>query len=297
MKTRSFSQVAIMTSAVALAPFACATAPPSELVDARASFARANTGPAAKAAPVQLRKADLALQTAERSFHAGKDDQKTRDLAYVAERQALIAEAVAATTRARAEQQVTEQLLAKKQLAAAERAKLALAQSEGRLADLTQRQQQTDATLAVEKAARGAAEKQAGEANDALAKLAAKEEARGTVITVSGSVLFATNQATLLPAARERLDQVADALASKPGRAVTVEGYTDSRGTPQHNLQLSQRRAEAVRSHLISRGTPPDQIQAHGMGMQSPVTDNDSADGRANNRRVEIVIQRAPTAP
>jgi hypothetical protein len=107
--------MALMTSAVALAPLACASAPPSELVNARASFERARNGPAAKAAPVQLRKADLALQTAEQSFQAGEDHQRTRDLAYVADRQALIAEAVAATARARARRHATQQQQAEKQ--------------------------------------------------------------------------------------------------------------------------------------------------------------------------------------
>jgi outer membrane protein OmpA-like peptidoglycan-associated protein len=297
MKTRTFSQVALVTSAVALAPHACATAPPTELVEARASFERARNGPAAKVAPVQLRKADLALQTAEQSFQAGKDDRRTRDLAYVADRQALIAEAVAATARAQAEQLATQRQLAKKQAATPEQAKVALAHSQGQLAEAAQRKTQTEATLAMEQAARGGAEKNAREATEALAKLAAKEEARGTVITLSGSVLFATNEAMLLPGARERLDQVADALATKRGRAVTVEGHTDSRGTAQHNLALSQRRAEAVRSHLMSRGSPPDKIEARGMGMERPVKGNESAEGRANNRRVEIVIQRTPTAP
>jgi outer membrane protein OmpA-like peptidoglycan-associated protein len=73
-------------------------------------------------------------------------------------------------------------------------------------------------------------DKSAKDANDALAKLAAKDEARGMVITLSGSVLFRSNDAALLPASLTRLDQVADALVAK-GQNVAVEGYTDSRGS------------------------------------------------------------------
>ena len=138
-----------------------------------------------------------------------------------------------------------------------------------------------------------AADLKTKEANDALAKLAAKEEERGLVITLSGSVLFRSNDATLLPAAQTRLDQVAAALVAK-GRDVTVEGYTDSRGSQATNLNLSQRRAESVRGYLVSRGFPTERIVARGMGPDRPIAENTNAEGRANNRRVEIVIAKAP---
>ncbi len=131
---------------------------------------------------------------------------------------------------------------------------------------------------------------------DALAKLAAvKEEARG-LSSLSGSVLFASDQAVLLPEAQTRLDQVAQALLANKERTIIVEGYTDSRGSDDHNLDLSRRRAEAVRSYLTSRGYEPDRISARGMGKDSPVASNSTAEGRANNRRVEIVIQPAALA-
>ena len=76
------------------------------------------------------------------------------------------------------------------------------------------------------------------------------------------------------------------------GQNVVVEGYTDSKGPPWSNIDLSRRRAEAVRSYLVSRGCPTDRIVARGMGSDRPVADNASGEGRANNRRVEIVINR-----
>ena len=116
------------------------------------------------------------------------------------------------------------------------------------------------------------------------------------VITLSGSVLFASNRATLLPEARTRLDQVAEVLLTTRERHLTVEGHTDSQGSVNFNLDLSQRRADAVRSYLVERGYQGDLIQAHGLGKGNPIADNASAEGRANNRRVEIIIAHEPQA-
>ena len=139
-----------------------------------------------------------------------------------------------------------------------------------------------------------AAEKKAADAQAALAKLAAvKEEARGLVITLSGSVLFASGKSALLPAAQDRLNQVADALLATKERKLVVEGHTDAQGSNSSNQVLSQKRADAVRSYLISRGYPGDLIQAQGIGEDRPIADNANAEGRANNRRVEIVVDRS----
>jgi len=136
------------------------------------------------------------------------------------------------------------------------------------------------------------ADARAKAAQDALAKVAAvKEESRGMVITLSGSVLFPSDQSTLLPEAQTRLNQVADALLATKERNIIVEGHTDSRGSESHNLELSQRRAESVRTYLVGRGYEADRVQAHGIGKGRPATSNDSAEGRANNRRVEIIVQ------
>jgi outer membrane protein OmpA-like peptidoglycan-associated protein len=147
--------------------------------------------------------------------------------------------------------------------------------------------------LRAEREARAAAEKRAAVAQAALAKLAAvKEEPRGTVITLSGSVLFASNRAILLPAAQSRLDQVVAVLLTTRERNITIEGHTDSRGSESYNIDLSQRRADAVRNYLVKRDYEADRIQAHGLGEGHPIADNSNAEGRANNRRVEIIIER-----
>ena len=106
------------------------------------------------------------------------------------------------------------------------------------------------------------------------------------------AVLFATGKYDLLPIARQKLDEVAKALLEQPFKTITVEGHTDSRGSLSKNQTLSQDRAESVRSYLISRGLPADKTKAVGHGPSRPVADNDTAEGRANNRRVEIVVDK-----
>jgi outer membrane protein OmpA-like peptidoglycan-associated protein len=153
----------------------------------------------------------------------------------------------------------------------------------------------TKSELAEEHRAREAAEAKAQQALGDLARIAAvKQEARGTVITLSGSVLFESAQATLLPSALVKLNDVADALTkSDPESRMVVEGHTDSQGTGTFNRELSQRRADSVRDYLVSRGIAADRIRAQGMGSDRPVASNANPEGRANNRRVEIVVEPA----
>jgi outer membrane protein OmpA-like peptidoglycan-associated protein len=148
-----------------------------------------------------------------------------------------------------------------------------------------------DRTLLAERESRKEADAKAVAARAALAKLASvKEEARGTVVTLSGSVLFRSNESVLMPGAEARLDQVVAAFGAETERHMVVEGYADSRGSDAHNLELSQRRAEAVRSYMVQKGYPSDRVSAKGMGEVRPIADNTTSEGRANNRRVEIVL-------
>jgi outer membrane protein OmpA-like peptidoglycan-associated protein len=141
-------------------------------------------------------------------------------------------------------------------------------------------------------------EKRTADAVAALAALATvKEEERGLVVTLSGSVLFRSAESTLLPSAQVKLGQVADALLAIRARNLIVEGHTDSQGSESYNQGLSQRRADAVRDYLVQKGYPADRIQTRGMGKGSPIADNASPEGRANNRRVEIIIERESRTP
>ncbi len=267
-----------------------ATAPPTELLSAREAYQHASEGQAAQLVPGDLHKAQEALAIAEKSF---KDDPKsfhTRDLAYVADRKAKMAEALAATAADHAVTAKANNDLQATQTEIVKKTKEDLAASKDTAALKTTQ-------LASEQKARIEAEKKTADAQADLVKLAAvKEEARGLVITLSGSVLFASNKSTLLPGAQDRLNHVADALLATKERKLTVDGYTDSQGSSSHNLDLSQRRADAVRSYLVSRGYPGELIQAQGIGEENPVANNASAEGRANNRRVEIVVSRAVEA-
>jgi outer membrane protein OmpA-like peptidoglycan-associated protein len=153
--------------------------------------------------------------------------------------------------------------------------------------------EKTAEQLAAEKLARTAAEaKLAGAMRDLATIAAIKEEARGLVITLSGSILFASNKYALLETAMTKLDQVAEALkAQDSDKRMIVEGHTDSQGSDRINQPLSLNRAGAVRDYLVAHGVESDKISAVGMGSSRPLVNNKNAENRANNRRVEIIIQ------
>jgi outer membrane protein OmpA-like peptidoglycan-associated protein len=279
--------VATVGSALVMLVAGCAATPvPQDLLDARSAYLKAQSGPASQYKPDQVHEAKVALDKAEASYVDDPGDQKTKDLAYVAHRKAELAEANAASAQAQGVKGQADndvKLTTKGQLVEA-RGQLANAG-----AQLAGREQQ----LEVEKKAHADADKRAKDALDRLAASigAVKQEPRGMVITLSGSVLFASNKDALLPAAQERLGQVAEALKTQDDHKIVVEGHTDSQGSAASNQGLSDRRAQAVVSYLVSRGVPADQIRAEGLGPSRPVADNTSAEGRANNRRVEIIVK------
>jgi outer membrane protein OmpA-like peptidoglycan-associated protein len=121
------------------------------------------------------------------------------------------------------------------------------------------------------------------------AVLSTRDTARGLIANMS-DVLFKTGSFELLPGARERLAKVSGIVLAHPGLHLDVEGHTDSIGSDEYNQQLSEHRADAVRSYLVQQGIPEDAIVARGMGKSSPVASNDTAEGRQQNRRVEMVI-------
>ena len=125
-----------------------------------------------------------------------------------------------------------------------------------------------------------------------LADLQAKQTQRGMVVTL-GDVLFETDRAELKPGATRSLDQLAEALRSDSRTTVSIEGHTDATGSRNHNVDLSLRRAESVQSYLSGHGISPSRITARGMGPDFPVADNNSASGRLQNRRVEVIVQNS----
>lgn len=282
MTYRSKTKASWLAAGLACAPLVgCATTePPQELIAARAAYTQAQNGHARDLSPAALHSAKVALDSAEKRFEDDGPSDDTRNQAYIALRKAQLAEADGSTAHFQRELAARNQRSARDQAASAAQTKEELQQA---------RQQ-----LAAETEARAAAEQRA---KDAMQRLSAanaaqvKQEPRGTVITLQGNVLFASGKSVLLPGAQNSLNQVSDALKESKDSKILIEGHTDSTGNADMNYKLSEARASSVGQYLESRGVPHEQITIQGVGPSRPVADNASAEGRANNRRVEIVIQ------
>jgi len=280
--------VAISSVLAALTGLACGSTPaPRELLDARSAYLRAQDGPATQLKPDGLHEAKVALDRAEKSYSDDPGAEKTRDLSYVAERKAELAD-----VQARDAKSAMEKAQAEKDLAQVTQSQLSQARQQ--LSSADQQLSGAQQALATEHTARKDAEKRAHDAMDRLAAASAgniKQESRGTVITIPGSVLFASGKTALLPTAQTKLGAVADALKDQTDHKITIEGHTDSQGSDASNMELSRGRAQTVKDYLVSRGVPADNIKSEGLGSSRPVADNKSTEGRANNRRVEIIVE------
>ncbi len=103
-------------------------------------------------------------------------------------------------------------------------------------------------------------------------------------------MFFDFDRATIKPVSFGELDFVVKVFKENPGLRVEVDGHTDGLGTDAYNMKLSQRRAEAVRGYIVSHGIAPDRLTARGFGKRMPVADNNTDEGRALNRRVELKV-------
>jgi outer membrane protein OmpA-like peptidoglycan-associated protein len=119
--------------------------------------------------------------------------------------------------------------------------------------------------------------------------LQTRDTARGLIVNMS-DVLFDTAKFSLRPLAREKLAKVAGIVSGHPGLRLDVEGYTDSVGGDEYNQRLSEQRGTSVRDYLIHQGMAGSSVTAKGFGKAEPVASNDTAQGRQQNRRVELVI-------
>ena len=119
--------------------------------------------------------------------------------------------------------------------------------------------------------------------------LQTRDTARGLIVSMP-DVLFDFNKYTLKSEARERLAKISGIVEAYPGLKLQVEGHTDSIGSDEYNVQLSEKRADSVRAYLISNGVRPDSVSAQGFGKADPVADNSTASGRKLNRRVDMVV-------
>jgi outer membrane protein OmpA-like peptidoglycan-associated protein len=233
----------------------------SSLERARSAYAEASTNPNIVAnAPVQMYDARQALDRAEAATDSDDIDYRS----YLAERSAQ-------TAVAKAEQKIAEGQI---EQFSKERDALLINRRSLETKIARDRATQLEAELAELKAN----------------KIPAKSTERGLVVTL-GDVFFAYNKADVRPRGRGIIDKVAEFLYKNPERTVAIEGHTDSRGSDQYNLDLSQRRADAVRMLFVSSGIDSSRIQAKGMGEHYPIASNDNDGGRQLNRRVEIIIE------
>jgi outer membrane protein OmpA-like peptidoglycan-associated protein len=182
------------------------------------------------------------------------------------------------------------QLQAQQSQLESERARAAQAEADAERA-------RAEASAAEAQARAAAANKSAADANSVREKLRAQlnsvlatsETSRGLIVNML-DVLFDTGRYTLKPGTKISLAKVSGILQSYPGLKLQVEGYTDSVGSDQYNQKLSENRADAVRDFLVSQGISTDNISATGYGKATPVADNSTAQGRSQNRRVQLVV-------
>ncbi|MBV8568986.1 MAG: DUF4398 and OmpA-like domain-containing protein [Acidobacteriaceae bacterium] len=294
---------------------------PLQMYEARNAVDIAKSRDAEKFAPEIFTKAQASLQMAESALASKESKDKiisaalqteqfaedARALSVQRQEQARIEaerEAAAAAARAKAEAEAAAKAAEAKRQADAE------AQRQAELAAAREAQMKAEAQAAAAQAAAKAAELKAKEdaaradaerARQAAEQLRAqlldqfnrvlptRDTPRGLVVTM-GDVLFQTGKYDLRSDTREMLSRFSGIMLAHPGLKVAVEGYTDSTGTDAINQRLSQQRADTVRDYLISQGLTPDSITAQGFGSSNPIASNDTAAGRQQNRRVELII-------
>ncbi|MES2263325.1 MAG: OmpA family protein [Pseudomonadota bacterium] len=292
--------------ALAIALSACSSVPTttSLLDQTRGDYMAAQSNPAvATYAQMELRQATAALDRANEAAARKESLAEIDKLAYLAKQRIGVAQEVAKQKAAEAEiansGRQRDQIRLDARTMEAEQAKRAADQ-----ARMQAEQSKAQADMARDQAdmARSQAENANAATRDAqaqaaalaaqLADLQAKQTERGLVITF-GDVLFNVDQARLTEGGVRTARKLADVLAQHPERNVMVEGFTDSTGSSAHNMELSQRRAEAVRAVLMEMGIAGNRIVTRGYGEAYPVAGNESAGSRQLNRRVEIVLSEA----
>jgi len=295
---------------------------PRELFEARNAIRIAHVAQADKYAATTMAKADQQLRQAEQSYVQKRDRSTVEAAAREATETAEEARVMAvkqkaeeeAAGRAAAEKRAAEEREAKARADAAAEARrrqdaeAARAQAEAAKAEADRMKQEAEAAraaLAIEAEKARAAAQQAEQARQQAENekqelrarllqqlnsvLATRDTARGLIANMS-DVLFTTGSYGLASDAREKLAKVSGIVLAYPGLRLQVEGHTDNVGGDSYNQQLSERRAQAVRDYLVEQGIASDAITSRGFGKTVPIASNDSADGRRQNRRVELVL-------
>jgi outer membrane protein OmpA-like peptidoglycan-associated protein len=218
-----------------------------------------------------------AEQRAEQSRANAEQAQQQAEKAQLAQQQAQLAQQEAAQ-RAQAE--------------AAQRAQAEAAAAEAQAQAAAAREEQQKAQQAAQQASQEAEQARERLKQQLSAVFQTRETARGLIMNVP-DVLFGFNKYDLRPEAREKLAKVSGILLAYPDLKVQVEGYTDSIGSDEYNQKLSEERADSVRDYLVKENVQGDNVTAEGYGKQDPVASNSTSSGRAQNRRVELVVSGA----
>lgn len=264
-----------VTGLVAAMLAGCASAPQrnDQLEQARVEVQTLTADPLAQqAASSDLDAARASLNQADSAFRQKRPPGEVDQLAYLAMRHAQAGEARISEARARQE--------------------MAHAQDDRNRILLQAREREAEQAKAEAATARNTAEATQAElanARQEITDLQAKQTDRGLVMTLN-DVLFDTGRATLKPGADRDMDRLAQALKDNANTRVIIEGHTDSVGGEEYNQALSERRAEAVATALRERGVSPDRYEVRGLGKEFPVASNATAEGRQQNRRVEVVF-------
>jgi len=133
-------------------------------------------------------------------------------------------------------------------------------------------------------------DKQAQEIENSVAGAQVEQVGEGILVKFDSGILFDTGKATLKPAAKENIAKLVETLNKEPGTEILVLGHTDNTGSLAVNEKLSLERADAVKAYAVSRGLASSRVETEGKNYSEPIASNDTAAGRAENRRVEIVI-------
>lgn len=257
---------------------------PPELLDARVAYERAQAGPTKTVNPAGLFEAGKALDTAERRQQKSPGSLDARDAAYVALRKVQLAEAntrsALAEARAR-EESARSEVDERARRTIGEPEKTSSAQAEGR------------SPRAAPPRARSTGDRAGDEVMRTLdGRTTMHVDDRGLVLTLATDDVFVGRTSMLAPPAVGEIEAIADALRRHAeSAAVEIYGFSDDIGSGERNLELSTSRARAVRDLLVSRGVRADRVSAEGRGARDPVDSNASPEGRAHNRRIEIVAR------
>lgn len=233
----------------------------------------------ASRAPVAIKEAEVAVRAAE-------VPEKNRELA---QHRVYLADQKVAIAAARAQGRLYEDQRADL-TKDSERARLDARTREANMAHLDAKIARNDADAARDDA--NVAKLQNAELKRKLDELNAKETDRGMVVTL-GDVLFATGRSELSGGAISNLSNLGAFFSKYPDRNASIEGHTDNVGSESSNFNLSQRRADTVRNYLLNQGIASSRLTSSGMGEGVPVAGNDTATGRQQNRRVEVIIANA----